>query len=129
MMISDEDKVVLSTLREMLLRDVDEYQFKQLKEFRDKLVDEIRVMNFAITKLNNQRSMILKAKAILVASDYDSMNAVFDMLVHYIDREIAAIQPTSKMEKQLDLERRLATIQGKRQLAALLEGFIGKDNK
>jgi len=126
-MISDEEKGVLSTLRDMLLRDVDEYQFKQLKEFRDKLVDEIRVMNFAITKLNNQRSMILKAKAILVASDYDPMNAVFDMLVHYIDREISAIQPTSKMEKQLDLERRLATIQGKRQLASLLEGFIGKD--
>jgi len=128
-MISAEDKATLQTLREMLLRDVDEYQFKQLKEFRDKLVDEIRVMNFAINKLNHQRTMIVKAKGILVASDYDPMNAVFDMLVHYIDREIAAIQPTSKLEKQLDLERRLATIQGKRQLAALLEGFIGKDNQ
>jgi hypothetical protein len=111
----------------MLLRDVDEYQYRQLKEFRDKLVDEIRVMNFAISKLQNQRQHLVKSKNILVASEHDPLNAAFDMLIHFIDREIDAVQPTSKMEKQLDLERRLATIQGKRQLAALLEGLVGKE--
>ena len=124
---SDSDRLTLTTLREMLLRDVDEYQYRQLKEFRDKLVDEIRVMNFAISKLQNQRQHLVKSKNILVASEQDPLNAAFDMLIHFIDQEIDAVQPTSKMEKQLDLERRLATIQGKRQLAALLEGLVGKE--
>jgi len=125
MEFSDVDRNTLKSLREMLLRDIDEYQYAQLLDFRNKLIDEIKRMDFAISKLEEQYRMVIKAREILTASENDPICAVFDMLAHNINREIDAIQPTAKKEKQLDLERRLATIQGKKRLAALIGGILG----
>lgn len=125
MELSNTDKNTMKSLREMLLRDIDEFQYSQLKEFRDKLLDEIKRMNFAVERLEEQKRSVARVKDIMVASENDPLCAVFEMLEHNISREIDAIKPTGKLEKQLDIERRLATIQGKRRLAALLSTYPG----
>lgn len=112
--------------RNILLLDVDEIQYEQLKEFRDKLVVEIQKINFTVSKLKEQKRLLQKVRGVLVASEEDPVGSIFDMLEHNIDREISAVSPAQKEEKKLDIERRLATIQGKKKLAAFIGTIIGK---
>lgn len=124
MELLDKDLKTLKSLKDLLMRDVDESQIAQLSSYRNELIYEIKKMGSSIAKLEEQKRLLNLAKTLLAASEQDPLGATFDMLIHNIDREIAAITPIQKEEKKLDLERRLATIYGKKNIASLIGTLI-----